>query len=189
MLIFDFFGVICSEVAPYWLADHFGVAESLRIKSGVVADSDVGALTQEQLFSELGRLSGLPAGQVLEEWRSLVRIDSEVVELIDELCGKFRIALLTNSPSGFVQEIIDRHKLRSRFEQVIVSSEEGLVKPDPMFFRLALARLGVTATASMFVDDNPINVASAESVGLNGIVFSSVLQLREDLKRSVGAWP
>jgi hypothetical protein len=44
-LIFDFFGVACSEVAPYWLAKYLPAAEAVTVKATIVGAADRGALS------------------------------------------------------------------------------------------------------------------------------------------------
>ena len=61
------------------------------------------------------------------------------------------------------------------------SSEERCAKPDPEIFELLLARLSVPARAALLVDDNPANVAGAIRVGMDGIVFSSMKQLKSEM--------
>lgn len=71
--------------------------------------------------------------------------------------------------------------LFDRFRDIVVSGDERLVKPDPAIFRLALARFGVAAAETLFVDDNAANVAGAESVGIRGHHFRDAETLRADL--------
>jgi 2-haloacid dehalogenase len=51
------------------------------------------------------------------------------------------------------------------FEDVVVSGEVGLVKPDPEIFALFLKRNGLDAGDCLFVDDVAANVATAQAAG------------------------
>lgn len=57
-----------------------------------------------------------------------------------------------------------------RFDAVILSSDVGLLKPDPAIFRLSLQRLGTPAEAALFIDDIPDFVAAAQRLGIAGVV-------------------
>jgi 2-haloacid dehalogenase len=59
-----------------------------------------------------------------------------------------------------------RFPFLSEFRGVIVSSDEGLVKPDPAIFELFLKRFGLTAHDCLFIDDSAANVESAGRLGL-----------------------
>lgn len=67
------------------------------------------------------------------------------------------------------------------FAGVVVSGQEGLVKPDPAIYRLLLTRYRLVAASTLFVDDRPENVAAAEQVGLAGHVFTGAAELRRIL--------
>ncbi len=62
--------------------------------------------------------------------------------------------------------------LFDRFRDIVVSGEEKLVKPDAAIYRLALKRFGLPAEGTVFIDDNPANVAGADAVGMTGILFT-----------------
>lgn len=69
----------------------------------------------------------------------------------------------------------------NRFRDIVVSGEEGVIKPDPQIYLSACRRLGVDPGQVVFVDDSATNVAAAEELGLTGVRFSSAEQLRADL--------
>lgn len=64
----------------------------------------------------------------------------------------------------------------------VVSGQEGVVKPDPAIFRILINRFGLSESDTLFIDDNPANVAAAVSLGMKGIVFTGAESLRKDLK-------
>lgn len=164
--VFDFFGVICSEVAPYWLADHFTASEAVDIKRTVVHEADRGAISQDALFEFLAMKSAVPAQTILEEWLALAVIDRTVVDYVAALAARERVALLTNSPAGFVREILRRENLEQLFEVIVVSSEVGLAKPDPAIYDHTVTVLGVPPGSATLLDDNPANVAAARDAGM-----------------------
>ena len=45
--------------------------------------------------------------------------------------------------------------MRDRFPVRVISGLEGLEKPDPRIYRLALERAGIPAESTAFVGDNP----------------------------------
>ena len=66
-------------------------------------------------------------------------------------------------------------------DRYVVSGAEGLVKPDARLFRVLLDRYHLQAEECVFVDDNPDNVAAANALGMEGIVFTSADSLRKHL--------
>ena len=55
------------------------------------------------------------------------------------------------------------------FDDVVISAEVGLRKPDPAIFRLAADRLDVDVASCLFVDDLDLNVDAARALGMSGI--------------------
>jgi 2-haloacid dehalogenase len=64
---------------------------------------------------------------------------------------------------------------------IVVSSEEGVIKPDPEIFRRLFDRFGLVPAETVFVDDAERNVAAARSLGMAAVLFRSPEQLREEL--------
>lgn len=67
------------------------------------------------------------------------------------------------------------------FEDIVISGEVRLVKPDPRIYRLALDRFSVRTDEAVFIDDMPANVAAAEGVGLTAIRFTGAADLARRL--------
>lgn len=66
-------------------------------------------------------------------------------------------------------------------EDVLVSGEVGLAKPDPRIFRLLARRHALDPAATVFVDDSPANVAAAAGEGFDALLFTGAPRLRADL--------
>ncbi len=64
-----------------------------------------------------------------------------------------------------------RYPFLDWFDGIIVSSCEGLVKPDPRIFELFLTRFDLPAQKVLFVDDSERNVVAARAVGMQAIYF------------------
>ncbi len=67
------------------------------------------------------------------------------------------------------------------FEQIALSGEYGVVKPDIRFFHIALNCFAVPAENLIFVDDRGENIEAAAKAGLKGVVFTDAGTLRRDL--------
>jgi epoxide hydrolase-like predicted phosphatase len=102
------------------------------------------------------------------------------LELVREVGKSCKVGLVTNNA------VDTRSRWQANlppdlFEVVIDSSEVGLRKPDRAIYELALDRLGVAASAAIFVDDQPIYVEGARSCGLHGVLFENLGQVRQSL--------
>lgn len=182
VLIFDFFGVISSEVAPNWMKKYLSLEEMNKIRSTYNVELDLGEMTFNKFVNKLSEISDLSVDKIVEEWNDIARIDWSVIELIKRYSVEYRIALLSNANSAFLRNIIKRYNLEQYFEVILISSEEGLIKPDSRFFNLMLDKLNIIASEAIMIDDNNININAANNIGMYGIKFESSDQLEEKLK-------
>jgi 2-haloacid dehalogenase len=67
------------------------------------------------------------------------------------------------------------------FRGVVVSGDEGLLKPEPAIYRVLFDRYGLDPAACVFVDDSPANVAAAAGLGMHALHFVSAERFATDL--------
>ena len=68
------------------------------------------------------------------------------------------------------------------FDNIIVSGDEKLTKPDPAIFDLAKRRFPVAPDRALFIDDQPKNAAAAEAAGYHAHIFEGRLGLEQRLR-------
>ena len=62
-----------------------------------------------------------------------------------------------------------------------MSGRAPLIKPDPEIYKLLLSRYSLQPADCIFIDDNPANVAAAQTLGIRAIRFTSCSNLRTQL--------
>jgi HAD superfamily hydrolase (TIGR01509 family) len=81
-----------------------------------------------------------------------------------------RLAVVSNS-NGTVRLLLERLGFLDLFEEVLDSAVEGVEKPDPRIFRLALERLGVAPGEALFVGDiYHVDVVGGRGAGLRVVM-------------------
>ncbi|WND01847.1 HAD family phosphatase [Temperatibacter marinus] len=65
---------------------------------------------------------------------------------------------------------------------VVVSGDEGIIKPDPAIYHLILERYGLKAEETYFIDDGLPNIVAARAEGIVGHHFTSPEGLVKELK-------
>ncbi len=73
------------------------------------------------------------------------------------------------------------HEFFGWFEGIVVSGREGITKPDPAIYHLLCERHGIAPEGALFVDDSPVNVAAARSIGMTAHQFTDPPSLRAEL--------
>jgi 2-haloacid dehalogenase len=103
--------------------------------------------------------------------------------LLAGLQAGVRLIALTNWSAETFPLATERFGILRRFESIVVSGTEGLLKPEPALYQLALDRHGLSADSTVFIDDIPANVAAAATLGMAALNFTGALRLRADLVR------
>ncbi len=104
------------------------------------------------------------------------------VELLSELRERgTAIFALSNWSAETYPEARDHYPFLSWFQQILLSGEVGLAKPDPAIFELARERFGIRPAASLFIDDSLANVEGARAAGFQTTHFRDARSLRRDL--------
>lgn len=77
------------------------------------------------------------------------------------------VAIHTNDLTAFHgADWIERMTVLREFEVMVDGRSDGVYKPDPAAYRLMIERIGVDPQDIVFIDDQPVNIAGAESVGM-----------------------
>jgi putative hydrolase of the HAD superfamily len=146
-------------------------------------DLDRGALSVSAYWRLLAAELGLEysPSRIQELWaadfRSWISVEPATVDLLAELqAGGTRMALLSNAGLDF-GDAFRSSPLGDYFEQVFVSAELDLIKPDPEIYRYVAGQLNIATTEMVFIDNKLLNVTGAVSVGATGHHFTSTAEL------------
>lgn len=110
-------------------------------------------------------------------------IDGSVALLAALKARGVRLLALTNWSQETFPIARQSYPFLEWFEGVVVSGEEGIIKPDPRIYRVLIERHGVAPARALYVDDAPRNVAAAEALGMHGWHFRDADGLRAELQR------
>ena len=107
---------------------------------------------------------------------------ADTVTLVRELHkAGTRCYALTNMESWTFPVRQARFSFFACFEGIVVSSHEGVAKPDAEIFRRVLERFSLQAERTLLIDDAERNVDAARALGWNAIRFTSSTALRDAL--------
>ena len=109
-------------------------------------------------------------------------LDEDLINYLRNLRPHYKTALLSNAWDDLRQMIEEIWKIDDAFDQILISAEVGLVKPDRLIYERIISDLGVKPTEAVFVDDFPQNVEAAKAAGLEAIHFHGPDQVLGDLQ-------
>ncbi|MCW4019547.1 MAG: HAD family hydrolase [Candidatus Bathyarchaeota archaeon] len=105
------------------------------------------------------------------EFMRYVSIDEAAADALEKLHGTYRLGLVSNfAIPECVYKLLEQEQLDRFFDTIIVSAAVNKRKPNPDIFQLALERLGLTATETVFVGDTvDADVMGPQRVGMKTV--------------------
>lgn len=182
-IIFDFFDVFRTDGYNRWLRQHGYEREGAFLDAS--ERHDRGEYSDKQFFWAIADASGETAEQVEAELEADNEFNQPLVDYVKTLQGKYKLALLSNSSSEYLRNELATYDLEKYFDEITISSEVGLIKPEPEVFEHIMRKLGVRPEECIFTDDNPKHTSAAEKLGIRSIVFTGVPELKERIEQIV----
>jgi putative hydrolase of the HAD superfamily len=126
--------------------------------------------------AQIGRLREIE----IEIW---VHPYPEMVDWVWRLrAAGLKTAVLSNMPLDLAAYVRKNLSWMDDFSFKTLSAEVRSIKPEAAIYEHTLRGLGITANEALFVDDREPNIRAARALGIHGLQFSSVEQLKNDLE-------
>jgi putative hydrolase of the HAD superfamily len=201
-LIVDFGGVLTTPIQDSMEAfsnelgidfdDFLRVALRAYVEGDddLVYDFEMGKLDEDEFSVQFAQRLAQATGKEIDPERFVQRMfgGMRLEEGMLDAVGKARAAglktgLLSNSwgLSGYPRE-----RLAEICDDVIISAEVGMRKPDPAIFELSVSRLGVAPQEAIFVDDHPGHLKAAVEAGMTTVLHRSPAQTITELEQLLG---
>jgi putative hydrolase of the HAD superfamily len=186
-VIFDCFGVLVGKgfEHTYRLAGGDPAKDRVFIED-MLGQASMGLVSDDEFRTQMAAHVGIS----VDEWRSAVRAadlaDTELLDYIKDLRKSCKTAILSNANRGVVERKIGQNWITECFDEVIVSADVGLVKPDPRIYELAVERLGVEAAECVFIDDSLGHIEGARQYGMQAVHYQDFVQMKSELTKLLG---
>jgi putative hydrolase of the HAD superfamily len=126
-----------------------------------------GEISQTTFEHGIADLLGVDSHGLLQGLLADAQPNAEMIEAVQGAReGGVRTGVITNSWGMEPFNPYEGYDLDQRFDVVVISGEVGLSKPDPAIYELAASRLGLPASACVFVDDIAGNLPPAHALGM-----------------------
>jgi len=162
-----------------------GKIYELVFESEISRKATVGKASNDDIWMRVGEqltLSSAELTLVRDEFWSGDQIDMELIRFIRARKTETKMGLLSNGWPSTRSFIDERWHIADIFDDMVISAEVGLAKPDQRIYQLALDRLGVEAEQTIFIDDFDENIQGARDLGIHGIHFQDPQIVMEELK-------
>jgi HAD superfamily hydrolase (TIGR01509 family) len=192
-VIFDFGGVLVRMVDDrprLRLAKQLGVPLSRIDDLVFFSDSSVkasrGEISVVMHWEAVRKALGIQPEDMpdfLEQYWSADDVNWKLLDTIRNLHPHYKVGLLSNAWNDLRQTLHERWNIDGLFDEMIISAEVGMVKPDPRIFHLTVERLHVQPAEAIFIDDIAENVEAARKEGLITILYQDTQKTIDELNR------
>lgn len=179
-IVFDCFGVLTSDA---WREFVESLPENIDRQPVHSLNQAYGAgfISDEEFFEGVKELTDITPP--ITEHGSDVAKNTVLLDYIRELRGRgLRIGLLSNIAGNWIRDTFLTAEEQALFDEMVLSFEVGMVKPDPRIFRLMCEKLGVDTTEAVMVDDIARYCAAAETEGMKAVLYEDFQQARTDIE-------
>lgn len=183
-VVFDFGGVLMDWNPRYFYRTYFKDDEQMEyFLSHICTDAWNAEQDRGRTFDEGVNLLlrqypqyAEPIRMYKDRWECMLKGEfPRSVELLKRLKGDgFGIYGLTNWSAETIPLAYAKYDFFSLFDGIVVSGEEKIIKPDPKIYGILLERYNLTAGNTLFIDDSPANIETANRLGFQTILFDNI---------------
>lgn len=198
-IIFDFGGVLYLTPDLKWmnrwkkilgLKDDPEIAAMLANpnESDVMDEICLGNLPEDTIWQMLAEKMNISANLLKKLQRkatSKQMLNRPMFNLLVELKDNYQTGILSNAGDQTRSLMEDVFGLDQLVEDIVISAEEGVIKPDPAIYQIALGRLNARAETTLFLDDYLPNVQAAQALGMTAVQFLDNDQARADIQAAL----
>jgi putative hydrolase of the HAD superfamily len=190
-VFFDLGGVIVRtefQAPREHLAERLGMEYEDLVKLVFDSPSSLKAshseISDKEHWAEVTKRLRRPAAEtetIREEFFAGDVVDREILEFLRSLRPDYFVGLISNAWPD-LRDYIARQKFDDAFDQMVISGEVGVMKPEPRIYQIAMEQAGVDPDEAVFVDDFFENVEGCRAVGMHGIHFRDPETAMQKLK-------
>ncbi len=190
IIIFDLGGVLVGldwdrACTPFThLSDQSYDFVMAEIENGPIVESSMlGHLTPHEFHRAIcNKLHmDIEYDSFVKLWNEILKPDEEIAAYVTQLAESHTLVLASNTDGIHFPYSKEHFGVLKSFDRYFLSHEMGLLKPNPAYFHHVLYELWASPASCIFIDDRVSNVRSAQNLGIKGLIFESLSQLKSDL--------
>lgn len=170
-IIFDCFGVLYHGSIGHLY--ELTPKENRTELANLSLSSDYGYVSRQDFITQVSALTGKTTGEIGQIMQADHIRNQAMVDYLRTLRPKYKIALLSNIGRGVMSRLFSESEQEELFDFVVLSSDVGMIKPDPDIFKFTSDKLGILPEECLMVDDIDDNIHGAKAAGMQGVVFTT----------------
>jgi len=174
---------------------HLDIAKGLKISldqwfdsiDSTYADAIEGKISREKTFKIVSKNVKTSRRKlekiILKTYKKNFNQNKQLFKKAFELKKQgYKIAVLSDQWPTSKQALMP-DKLYKKFDEVIVSCDVGVRKPNPKIYKLILKKLKLPAKQTLFIDNQEWNIKPAKKLGMKTILYKNNKQLFKELNK------
>ena len=188
-LLFDCFGVLAGRGfhETYKMAGGDPMTDHEFIE-GLFDRVNLGLMSEGEFIKAISSKLAISTQEFTRVIKEAERPNKDLFDYIGTLKHRYKTAIVSNANVGAMESKFGREALNKYFDVVIVSGEEGHVKPDPKIYLIAAKKLDVNPSECVFVDDQEAYCIAAQSLGMHSVLYKEFTQMKADMESVLGAY-
>lgn len=143
---------------------------------------DAGIIGVDDFLYRIRDLTGHEPKRIEDVKDTDIKKNQALLHYIDSLQATYKLGILSNIASDWVTSHLLTTEEQELFDEIVLSYQVGMAKPNPEIFRLTADRLGVALGACVFIDDMEDNVAAAKATGMHALQYRDLATLKTELQ-------
>lgn len=182
-IVFDFAGVLTPGiVAPYVKALSKTDPKYLQFTESS-HKWDMGEMNIDEFYSTIATITGIPEDILKLTFYQKASYFPDMIDLIKKLKKNYKIVLFSNNFAYNVEQFFKYLGMRNLFDEVIVSSDHKMKKPEERFYKKLLEIVGLQENEIVFIDDTEENVDAGRKLGIQSFLFTDSTKLKKELQQ------
>jgi putative hydrolase of the HAD superfamily len=194
-VIFDFGGVLVRtddySSRHAWdqrLGVPIGTVERAVHHSDLWIQAQLGRVSYKAYWEGVAEMLYISPDKIPElrqDYFSGDRLNYKLVALIRDLKTKGLQLVLLSNDTKELRKRLEELELDKLFDCILISSEIGVMKPDPTAYKVALQAAKAAPHEAVFIDDSLVNIRGAQPLGIHSILFRPEVDIRAEVYRVI----
>ncbi len=147
----------------------------------------IGKITEEEFWQKTLNFLNLKIDveKLKQDVRHLMVELPEIKDLVLRLKQYYKVVLLSNFPKEWFDYVNTKYNLNNLFDMCLISGYTGIRKPDADAYLQITKPFTAEPNECLVIDDKERNISGAEKIGMKGIIFTDIIQLKRDLEKTL----
>lgn len=151
-------------------------------------EATLGRMHSDEIWHGIQQKFSLTANELAklrEDFYAGDRLNTKLCDYLKSIRPRYEVAIFSNAWGNARPVYENKFHLNEVVDQMIISGEVGLKKPEAKFYQYALTLLKSKPGETILIDDERKNIFIAEALGIKGILFINTQSTINELKRTL----